>query len=292
LGSKSKKGAAKPWAQWLVYTEELPVIERLDEVDLNWTWKIDDKTVEKDWAVVYGTMTVCGVSRSSNGDGGAHGEAPDGNMEKGAQTDALKRTARLFGVGEYLQKAPRLYTDWKDDPSRDEEAAFAKQAMAKFETWFNQQFPPAKAAPKPTEPRTPMGREPKPVSKADASAEPPDDDTPMPMPTLDDAKPRTGSTADIPNDWATPAQVDGLINWAQNTVWKAIDWTDEMPHLYNRIANALGFSGDGTRAGVHHIVLHLFTGSRPEARRLIQMYEPKSNPDLEPAPDADPFEMK
>jgi hypothetical protein len=112
------------------------------------------------------------------------------------------------------------------------------------------------------------------------------------MPNLDDAKPLTGSTADIPNDWATPDQLDGLINWAQNTVWKAIDWTDEMPHLYNRIANALGFSGDGTRAGVHHIVLHLFTGSRPEARRLIQMYEPKSNPDLEPAPDADPFEMK
>jgi len=286
IGSKSKKGAAKPWAQWLVYTEEFPVIERLNEVDLNWTWEINDKTIGSDWAVVYGTLTICGVSRSSNGDGGAHGEAPDGNMEKGAQTDALKRTARLFGVGEYLQNAPRIYTDWKDDPTRDEEAAFAKQAMAKFEAWYHQQFPPVKAAPKTTEPRTPIGRDPQPTSKADASAEPPDDADPMPMPTLDPAPAPTKKKAEKPaketkqaNAWATQMSISKMLEKARRNTWKDVP-AIQSPKGVNYMGKALGFEVHSSFEELVYAVTHDFTGTEEDAWQMIQTFEPEHNDDL------------
>jgi hypothetical protein len=120
-----------------------------------------------------------------------------------------------------------------------------------------------------TEPRIPIGRDPQPTPRADPPVE------------------QAPATSKGPNTWATPSQVDGLIKWAQTTVWKAIDWTDEMPHLYNRIAKALGFTGDGTREGLHHIVMELFTGSRPDARYMIQTYEPEKNPDLTPTPETE-----
>jgi hypothetical protein len=144
------KGEAKPdaknqWAQWLIYTEEEPVIDRLNEVDPSWTFTITDKVIsgvgDKTNATIYGRLTVCGVSRDCVGTG------TQGDAEKGAATDALKRGARLFGIGLYLKQAPLIYTSWapKEQRTREQVEKWEHEALAKFAAWYRQQFPPVPA---------------------------------------------------------------------------------------------------------------------------------------------------
>lgn len=167
------------WAFWLVYTEEDPVKERLDEVDPSWTWAITDKRIGADFATVYGTLTVNGVSRDCVGDGQSRkdGGKMTGDAEKGAATDALKRGARLFGVGLYLKTAPRISTKWapfkKEDSGETKRAARkvqeqAKQeALEKFARWYRQQFGGAPSVP---------------ASKSDAARIIGRDEPPVPQP--------------------------------------------------------------------------------------------------------------
>jgi hypothetical protein len=105
-----------------VYITETAVILRLNEVDPSWTLVITDraereysttrtntKTGEKytlgahELAITV-NLTVCGVTRYGVGMAEI---APDAaEADKSAVTDALKRAARLFGVGGYLLNDP------------------------------------------------------------------------------------------------------------------------------------------------------------------------------------------
>ena len=114
------------FGEQLVYLTEEPLVDRLCEVDLNWEFKIvstiitDYNLSRPDSCTVTADLTICGITRSGVGTCVANmklGEKIKGKFEKfdsplilplseteikGAATDALKRCARLFGVGGYL----------------------------------------------------------------------------------------------------------------------------------------------------------------------------------------------
>jgi hypothetical protein len=104
-----------------VYITESGVVSRLNEVDPSWTLIVTDR-VEREYeterknskgeATVLGShelavtvsLTVKGVTRYGIGMAEV---APDAaEADKSAVTDALKRAARLFGVGGYLLNDP------------------------------------------------------------------------------------------------------------------------------------------------------------------------------------------
>lgn len=144
-------------AQWLVYTTEQPVRDRLTEVDVAWSMHHVETLVNGKSASVTVELTVCGVTRC--GTGSNDSDYNDlGNIIKGAATDALKRVARNFDIGAYLLKAPDIYTDWAPKPPKgatpeQRRAAYNKRdqaekdAFAQFARWYQQQFgggkPPA-----------------------------------------------------------------------------------------------------------------------------------------------------
>lgn len=94
----------------IAYIDARAVAERLDQVVGAGNWAFDwqpmvvspDNAAKKDplphdvvW-IVKGTITIYGVSKSDIGDAG------DTEASKSAVSDALKRTAVLWGVGRYL----------------------------------------------------------------------------------------------------------------------------------------------------------------------------------------------
>jgi hypothetical protein len=142
--AEAKPDAQKQWALWLVYTEEGPITERLDEVDPNWSLEIVDKLVDGNSATVYARLTICDVSRDCVGSGS---NPNAGDAQKGAATDALKRGARLFGVGRYLLDAPQFYTDWAPKKrgnewvrTRNQEANWETKAEGDFMVWYRETF--------------------------------------------------------------------------------------------------------------------------------------------------------
>ena len=116
--------------QGYVYIEEEAITARLDKVDPNWSISIDEAVGYGDSIAIRSTLTIKGVSRSNVGGnpvqrdtaekdskGNKTGtyvplplytQADNGvNAYKAAATDALKRCARMFGVGRYLLSAPK-----------------------------------------------------------------------------------------------------------------------------------------------------------------------------------------
>lgn len=110
-----------------VYIAETAITTRLDTVDPAWEFSIlslqsaQVRGLTKAGVVVETTqitclarLTVCGTARENTGmavvefvkDGLKEGR-PAGEAEKSATTDALKRCARLFGIGRYLLDAPK-----------------------------------------------------------------------------------------------------------------------------------------------------------------------------------------
>lgn len=104
-----------------VYITETAVIGRLNEIDPSWEFIVTDRT-EREYSVtrerrdgtsytmaahelaITGSLIVCGVTRYGIGMAEV---APDAaEADKSAVTDALKRAARLFGVGGYLLNDP------------------------------------------------------------------------------------------------------------------------------------------------------------------------------------------
>lgn len=104
------------------YLTEGPIEMRLDEVDPAWGWvihRIETREVvgtRNEFKVtVHGSLTVKGVTRDGVGQAITRQSKPKtaketGEMytdeinsaEKSAATDALKRAARMFGIGRYL----------------------------------------------------------------------------------------------------------------------------------------------------------------------------------------------
>jgi hypothetical protein len=96
-----------------VYVRERAICDRLEQIDPSWTFELKSLQVRDADCVAVGSLTVGGVYREGVGmakisDKGA------GEPEKSAATDALKRAARLFGVGRYLLDAPdeRAFPAW------------------------------------------------------------------------------------------------------------------------------------------------------------------------------------
>ena len=104
------------------YLEEDPIMSRVESVDPAAGWSIEGVSVRKDGDThsvsVWGTLTIKGVSRSGMGSAAVTlysftkkktGENVTGEAneaEKSAATDALKRAARMFGIGRYLLSLP------------------------------------------------------------------------------------------------------------------------------------------------------------------------------------------
>lgn len=123
------------------YITEDAITERLEAVDPS--WELEQRTIEhraelgdegKLIITISLAMTVKGVTRVGVGRGivelrkDKKGEA--NQAEKTAATDALKRAARLFGIGRYLLSLPK---DVKDTSS--------------LSKWLNSQSKPAAAQP-------------------------------------------------------------------------------------------------------------------------------------------------
>lgn len=108
------------------YVSEEAVCERIEEIDQSWQFGVKEvkRTGKNDqFAVVTAVLTIKQVSRSSTGmqaveyrnnKDGSKSEIEAGEPEKGALTDALKRCARLFGIGRDLLTLP---PDVKDTAS-------------------------------------------------------------------------------------------------------------------------------------------------------------------------------
>jgi hypothetical protein len=127
-----------------VYITEQAITRRLDSVDPSWDFIIIETVRDATSASVTGRLAVCGVERDgigtqaieySNTTDRSTGEKKPlldaagnpreaGEARKGAATDALKRAARLFGVGRYLLDAPE---------------------EAKFKAWLRELRPPVPA---------------------------------------------------------------------------------------------------------------------------------------------------
>lgn len=85
------------------YITEEGITTRLEEVDPSWTLDIVNCVTRDNQTIVVVRLTVGGVAR----DGVGMAVTNIGEAEKSAATDALKRAARLFGVGRYLLDAPQ-----------------------------------------------------------------------------------------------------------------------------------------------------------------------------------------
>lgn len=98
LPKGGKRGTEGPMQAFLYIGTE-GVMRRLDETVGPGGWGFEVREVQRaDYpgVVVHGTLTILGASRSDFGEA-----AGDGELYKSAMSDALKRTARMFGVGRY-----------------------------------------------------------------------------------------------------------------------------------------------------------------------------------------------
>lgn len=238
------------YATWLTYTEEGPVKERLDEVDPAWTFEII-----KPGNPCYARLTVKGVTRDCVGTGG-----PGGDGEKGAATDALKRGARLFGIGLYLKNAPRIFTQYRDPKGLKGDAkreayryndARKAEAKAQFLKWFDRQFPNMDR---------PDDHEPETVNLAGDIEDTPQE-TPAPPRNNGNSRPtpgQEGTNAKGPNPLEEAAKElaretfpfpDAAlkVNWAdyisKRAKWQNVFWP--------AVTNGLGYPADENNAAAH-----------------------------------------
>jgi hypothetical protein len=95
-----------------IYIEETAVCARIEEVDLSFQWETMPMTpAENGIVTVVGALTIKGVTRYGTGQQVIQLDKNEretvGEARKGASTDALKRAARLFGIGRYLLNCPK-----------------------------------------------------------------------------------------------------------------------------------------------------------------------------------------
>lgn len=96
--------AAHEFVNGFVYIAEQAVTERIDAVDPSWRFELLRIEHVYDQCIVHARLTIKDVSREGVGMQKVVEKA--GEPAKGAATDALKRAARLFGVGRYLLDNP------------------------------------------------------------------------------------------------------------------------------------------------------------------------------------------
>lgn len=105
--------------QGAVYLKEEAITNRLEDVDPSWSLDVNSivwRTAKEgtEYCTAHVTLTVSGVSRDGIGQRTQEYSKKDiayGQPEKGAVSDALKRAARLFGIGRYMLNAPKNMSD-------------------------------------------------------------------------------------------------------------------------------------------------------------------------------------
>jgi hypothetical protein len=99
------------------YISEEAITNRLDDVDPSWTMELMSEYTRDKQCIAVMRLTVCGVSRDGVGMQPTKIMKKDGTEmdgtepEKSAATDALKRAARLFGIGRYILEMGRAVSD-------------------------------------------------------------------------------------------------------------------------------------------------------------------------------------
>lgn len=108
------------------YIKEYAICERLDSIDPNWSFTLTENKDRHPQVSVVGTLEILGSRRGNMGmekvewtkaSKKARKEDPTAPLvpanepEKSAATDALKRAARLFGIGRYLLQCPKDLTE-------------------------------------------------------------------------------------------------------------------------------------------------------------------------------------
>jgi hypothetical protein len=98
----------KTKAMLVLYLSHTDVYERIEQVDPAWSCEVTKEAAGKEGVSVRMKMTIKGVSRENVG---------QGEDEKSAYSDALKRAAMLFGVGRYLYDSALVWIPF--DQNRD-----------------------------------------------------------------------------------------------------------------------------------------------------------------------------
>lgn len=108
------------WLQGNAYITENAITNRLDEVDPSWEFNRLEIYPRDNQIIATYRLTVSGVSRDGVGmaviqlskDKAGNPTGREVNeAEKSAATDALKRAARLFGIGRYILSFPKWVKD-------------------------------------------------------------------------------------------------------------------------------------------------------------------------------------
>jgi hypothetical protein len=185
--------AQHKFKQGRAYISEEAVLNRIEEVDPNWSWeRIDVHQRDRQIIAAY-RMTIQGNSKVGEGmaliemtkeytdqkTGEIKPARESNEAEKAAVTDALRRAARLYGIGRYLLNLPK---DEKGNPIVNNVTALDK--------WLNQNYP-----------QQPPANAPKPIQQATSSIENAPNstngyETPKTPETLLIAQPEQKSTTD------------------------------------------------------------------------------------------------
>lgn len=125
--------------RWYIYIRKEAIISRLDDIFFG-EW--ENGYVFRDRfenAAHHGMhLTIRGIRREFDGYNSG-GDSDGESTYKGASTDAFKRVASLWGIGNYLQDAPQVWTEnWKVNgkPDWDKKRKVEAEAWAKFADWL------------------------------------------------------------------------------------------------------------------------------------------------------------
>lgn len=107
--------AEHDWQNKRVYIKEEAVTNRIEQVDPSWQFELLAVSQREKQVIVTARMTILGIARDGVGMANievrTNSDDPANEPEKSAATDALKRCARLFGIGRYLTEVPKNITE-------------------------------------------------------------------------------------------------------------------------------------------------------------------------------------
>ena len=107
-------------AMMVAYVDARWVSEKLDEATGgDWEFRYELLELVGDSVVVKGVLTVCGVTRE---DVGQYHGGQDSDSFKAAVSDALKRSAVLFGVGASVYGYPKAWVNYDARTKRPSDA--------------------------------------------------------------------------------------------------------------------------------------------------------------------------
>lgn len=136
----------KTRAMLVLYLQHTDVTQRLEHVDPSWAFEIKHFNYKGDAALAHASMTLKGVTRENVG---------EGNDEKSAASDALKRCAMLFGVGRYLYDQPMLWIEYNEQRDKYKQWNYEDYEIALGRVQGTKNLAPSPQSPAPGSPRSP-----------------------------------------------------------------------------------------------------------------------------------------